>query len=697
MSRRKSRTGPEVTAPPAPKARRQNLVEKIHGVDVPDPYRWLENGSDPETLEWAEAQNARTRAVIDSLPARDALKSRIRELVSLTVISPPTPRKNRYFYTVRHPRQNQPEIRMREGLRGEDRILLDINKLSPDGTTSLDWMYTSPLGRLIAYGLSEKGSEMSALHVLDVDSGRDLPDVIPFTQHCSLAWFPDDSGFFYTRHPRKGEVPEGDELYFSRVYLHRLGDDWARDELVFGEGRPKTELPAVSLSPEGDILCINVMKGSADNTDVYVRTPAVSGVFRTVIENEDAVTFCHAAGGKLYITTNLDAPNYRVCAASPSEPGRTGWIELVPERGDMRLEGTDLVCGRMFASYLSNVSSRIEMFDLDGRGLGDIPLPGIGSAAGLRGEWDGREVFLSFTSFHVPLVVLRWDMESGSAAEFSRTDAPVDAGAFEVKQVWFESKDGTKVPMFVGHRKGLKLDGSNPAMLTGYGGFNIPLTPYFSFMNVVWMEAGGVFAVANLRGGAEFGERWHKAGMLGNKQNVFDDFIAAGEHLCNAGYTNSSKLALVGGSNGGLLVSAALVQRPDLAAAVVCSVPVIDMLRYTRFLIARYWVGEYGDADNPEHFKFLYRYSPYHHVQKGAKYPAVFFRTAESDSRVDPMHAMKMAAAVQWATSSDNPVLFWMTRKAGHGIGMPKEMMIEETADEMAFLLWRTGCTAFPA
>ncbi len=685
MKRRPNPPQGGLKIPPAPETRREDLVERLHGVDVADPYRWLENAGDPEVMKWADAQNGRTRKILDTLPGREKFRARIRELLSLTLTGTPTPRKGRYFYTLRRPEQNQPEIRVRQGLDGKDEILLDVNSLSADGTTSLDWMYPSKGGAYVAVGLSEKGSEMSVLKVIDAATKRELPDVIPDTQHCALTWLPDDSGFFYTRHPHKGEVPPGDELYNAKVFFHRLGTDFRSDPLVFGADRPKTDLPMVSLSPEGDVLCINVMKGSADYTDVYVRSPALEGEFKPVIENVHNITYCHAAGGKLYITTNLGAPNYRLCTASPANPGKAHWKEIIPER-QSKLEGAALIGRRMFATYLENVSTRIRMFTLEGKELGEIKLPGIGSANGLRGEWDGKEAFYSFTSFHVPLVVFRYDLETGATTEFSRTAAPVDAQAFEIKQEWFTSRDGTKVPMFVGWKKGLRLDGRNPAMLTGYGGFNIPLTPYFSAVNVSWMEAGGVFAVANLRGGSEFGENWHKAGMLGNKQNVFDDFIAAAEHLSHAGYTSPSRLALVGGSNGGLLVSAALVQRPDVAAAIVCSVPVIDMLRYTRFLIARYWAGEYGDPDNPEHFRFLYEYSPYHHVKKGARYPAVFFRTAESDSRVDPMHAMKMAAAVQWATSSERPVLFWMTRKAGHGIGMPKEMMIEEVADEMAFL-----------
>jgi prolyl oligopeptidase len=665
-------------------------VEKLHGVDVPDPYRWLENGDQSEVQDWVLAQNEHTRAILDQVPSLDRLRRRIAELLALTITGPPLPRKGRYFFTMRHPRQNQPEIRLRRGLEGEDEVLLDVDALSQDGTVALDWWFPSPDGRLMAYGLSEAGDEMSTLYVLDVDRRERLADVIPYTRHCSLAWLPDGSGFYYTRHPEKGDVPDGDETYYARVFFHRLGEDWRKDVLAFGEGRAKTDIPSVTLSPDGRTLVLNVFKGSADYTDVYMQSPIGEGPFVAVVEDEPNITFGRAVGEHIYLTTNIDAPNYRLCRVPVADPARENWKEIIPEK-EQKLEGGVLVGGRIFAIYLRDAVSMVVVHDADGGGAQELKLPGLGSVSGFQGEWDGDEAFFGFTSFHVPLTVYRIEVSTGTRTVFSRTEAPVNMDAFEVEQVWFQSPDGTKVPMFVGRRKGTPLDGSLPALLSGYGGFNISLTPYFSLLQVVWMEAGGVFAVANLRGGGEFGETWHKAGMLENKQNVFDDFIAAAEHLVKAGYTSPERLALMGGSNGGLLVSAALVQRPDIAAAIVCSVPVIDMLRYHRFLLARYWMGEYGDPDNPEHFPFLLKYSPYHNVKDGQDFPAVFFRTAESDSRVDPMHAMKMAALVQTATSSKRPVLFWMNRKAGHGIGMPKEMMVRNIADEMAFLFWQLG------
>jgi prolyl oligopeptidase len=684
----KSAYGPR-TVPPPPPTRAEDLVEELHGTPVADPYRWLEKGDDPEVQAWIDAQNQRTRELLDALPSRQGLRRRIRELLSLTVISPPFPRGDRYIFTHRGPEQNQPEIRMRRGLDGPEEVLLDVNSLSPDGTTALDWMYPSPDGTLLAYGLSQSGSEESTLYVLETDTREKRPDVIPYTRHCSLAWLPDGSGFFYTRHPAPGDVPEGDETYYCRVFFHRLGGDWEADPLVFGEDRPKTDIPTVSISPDGEALVVNVLKGSADFSDVYLRTPAMDGPFVPIIENEAVISHAAVRDGQVYLKTNRDAPNYRIFRFPVRETGRDSWTEIVAERQGMTLDSFSLLGGRIFLHYIQNVSSRLVVCNADGGSAREIELPGIGSVAGIRGEWSGKEAFVSFTSFHVPLTVYRYDLPGEEISEFSRTAAPLDTDAFVIEQVWATSRDGTRVPMFVGRRKDREPDGTCPGLITGYGGFNIPLTPYYSLLQVLWMEAGGVAAVANLRGGSEFGEEWHRAGMLEKKQNVFDDFIACADHLVESKYVSRERLCIVGGSNGGLLVAAAMVQRPDLCRAVVCSVPVIDMLRYHRFLLARYWMGEYGDPENPEHFPFLYEYSPYHHVKDGTDYPAAMFRTAASDSRVDPMHAMKMAARVQAATSSDRPVLFWLKTKAGHGIGMPKDMIVDEVADEMSFLFWQ--------
>lgn len=675
----------------APSTRRELVIDELHGQRIEDPYRWLEDGDSPETIAWVEAQNAYGRRELDAIAGRDRIGERLSELLSIGDISAPVVRGVRYFYRRRDGAQNQPTLYWREGHDGADRVLLDPNQLNSEGTTALDWWYPSKDGALLAYGLSESGDERSTLKIREVESGRDLQETIAETRAASLAWLPDNSGFYYTRYPAAGEVPEGEEVYHRRVFFHRLGDAAAADLLIFGADRDAQDWPSVQISDDGRYLLVTVNRGW-DRSDVYLRDErAGPGPFIPIMEGEHALASGEVVDGLLYLHTNLDSPRYRMVAIEPSRPGREFWREIVPERPAAVLEGGSIIAGQLLLLYLVDACSRLEVHDLDGAPLREIPLPAIGSIEGLTGESDGGEAFFRFASYNVPPTVYRYVPETSAVDEWARVEAPVQTDDYEVRREVFASRDETMVSMFVVARKGLILDGNNPTVLNGYGGFNIGLTPTFMRSLFLWLERGGVYAVAHLRGGSEYGEEWHQAGMLGKKQNVFDDFIAAAEHLVAAGYTRPSRLAITGGSNGGLLVGAALTQRPDLFRAAVCAVPLLDMLRYHQFQIARLWIAEYGSAEDSEQFQWLWAYSPYQHVGDGVRYPAVLLLTADSDSRVDPLHARKMTARLQAATGSGLPILLRVEFQAGHGAGRPLVKTLAEQTDQWSFLCWQLG------
>jgi len=585
---------------------------------------------------------------------------------------------------------------VREGLTGTDRTLVDANQMSSDGTVALDWWFPSETGKFVAYGTSASGSEESTLHIVETATGKVLTDAIERTRFASLAWKSDDSGFYYTRHPKKGDVPPGEEVYHVKVFYHAVGSEPAADPYIFGEGRNAQDIPSVSLSEDDRWLLITVFEGWAKSElylqDLKAGTPPV--------EITTGKVFLYGGDfldGKLYITTNEDAPRYRVFVTDAANAKRDNWKELIPQT-DAVLQAASVFGGKLYCQYEHNASSLLRLYSLQGKKLDDIALPTIGSVFASGGKWNRNEMFFGFHSYTVPPSIYHYDLKTGKTDLWAKVDAPsIDPEKFEVEQAWFHSKDGTKVPMFVVHKKGLQKDGKNPTLLTGYGGFNVSLTPSFARSTFLWMEHGGVYAVANLRGGAEFGEDWHRAGMLGNKQNVFDDFIAAAEFLISDKYTDKDHLAIQGGSNGGLLMGAMITQRPDLFRAVVCAVPLLDMLRYQNFQIAKLWIAEYGSAEDPKQFDWLYAYSPYHHVRQGTEYPAILFMTADTDTRVDPMHAKKMNALMQAEAkngqSQDRPILLRIESKAGHGQGKPVTKQIEESTDIYSFLFWQLGVT----
>ena len=683
------------TAPGPPKAKVDSVVDTLHGHRIADPYRWLEDSASADAQDFVRDELAYTRGLLDPLPGRQQIHQRLEQLLSIGDIDAPQAAGPYYFYTRRDGLQNQPVLLVREGIRGKDRVLVDVNQAAADGTVALDWWYPSDDGKFLAYGTSASGSEVSTLHVIKTASGELLPGAIERTRAASVAWKLDNSGFYYTRNPKKGEVPAGQEVYNRHVFYHALGSDPEHDPLIFGAGLDAEDWPNLNLSNDGRWLLISVSHGWT-KTELYLSDLRSAGpTFTAITTGKDFLYSADIFRGKLYITTNEDAPRFRVYVADTANPQREHWKEIIPQ-GDAVLNGAFVLGGKLFTRYEKDASSQLKLFELDGKAIADLPLPTLGTVSGIGGRWDRNEVFFGFSSFTVPPSVYEVDLSSRHSELWDKVDAPgIDPAAYEVKQLWYSSKDGTKVPMFVFHKKGLTLDGKNPTLLTGYGGFNVSSTPEFRSARFVWLEHGGVFAVANLRGGAEFGEEWHRAGMLEKKQNVFDDFIAAAEFLIAEKYTDKDHLAIQGGSNGGLLMGAAFTQRPDLYRAVVCQVPLLDMLRYQNFQIAKLWIPEYGSADDPKQFEWLYAYSPYHHVKAGTEYPAILFMTAESDTRVDPMHAKKMAALMQAEAangrSRERPILLRIETKAGHGQGKPITKQIDEGTDIFSFLFWQLG------
>ena len=664
-------------------------MELIHGEAIADSWRWLENAESDATQAWTAAQRARTDQYLAGIPDRDRLRARIAELLTIGSVGVPTPVRGRYVHLRREGSQNQPVLYIRDGADGPDRVALDVNAIDAEGTTALDWYYPTDDGRLLAYGLSTDGSERSVLRVLDLDTLENLGDEITETRAASVAWLPDNRGFYYTRYPAPGTVPEGDEQYHRVVRFHRLGEDPALDPLVF-QPAEKEHWPGVSISPDGRWVVIVVAR-TFDAADVYLldRTAAAPPI--AVVRDLDASFDAFVAHGRLWLRTNIEAPTFGLYAADPARPAREHWRTILAPRPDAVLESFTIAERHLAVSYLERASSRLLLTDHDGGNRREISLPAIGSLFGMASEWDGNELFYGYSSFAVAPVIYRVDLLGGSTTSWAAVDVDVDASAFEVRQVEYPSRDGTAITMFVVEPRGVARNGDNPTYLTGYGGFTVSMTPAFSRSLLLWLERGGVLAIPNLRGGGEYGEAWHQAGMLARKQNTFDDCIAAAEWLIREGYTRPARLALAGGSNGGLLAGALLTQRPELFRAVVIQVPLLDMLRYHLFLIARLWIPEYGSADDPEQFRWLRAYSPYHNVRDGVAYPAVLLATAESDTRVDPMHARKMTARLQEATSSGLPVLLRLEARAGHGAGKPINKLVEELADSWGFVMNELG------
>jgi prolyl oligopeptidase len=678
----------------APATRTENVVEKIHGVEVRDPYRWLENGQSAEVKAWTDEQNRRMRERLDAVPGRKWLEERLWQWQETGSLGAPVVRGKgksvRLFHTRRTGKQNQPVLYVRDGKSGKDRVLLDVNQLASDGTQALDWWYPSEDGALLAYGVSSSGDEDSILRVRDVATGRDRVDTIPHARACSLAWLPASDGFYYTRYPAPGSVPAGEEHYHRHVYFHRLGTDPAADAKIFGEGLGFSSWPNVGLSPDGRWLAVEVSQGWSKSDIFLFDTRKHEAPIPAIMGKSAIFNLVEVLDDRLLVVSNENAPRYQLWQIDPRKPEREHWKLVIPEGEDI-LESVAAANGKLVALYLKDASSRVRVFSSQGKLLREIALPGLGTVSSLHAHHDQRDVYVPFSSFLIPTRVLRHDVNAGKTNLWQELSAPVDTTQFTVEQVRYPSKDGTSVPMFLVHKKDLARDGNNPTLLYGYGGFNVNLTPGFAAWVGPFIERGGVYAVANLRGGGEYGEAWHRAGMLESKQNVFDDFAAAAEYLIREKVTAPERLAISGRSNGGLLVAAAITQYPQLFKAAVCGVPLTDMIRYHLLQIARLWIPEYGSTENPDQFPFLFAYSPYHHVKDGTAYPATLIFSAESDTRVDPMHARKFAARLQAATSSQAPILLRIEGKAGHGAGKPMAKIIEQYTDEFSFLFEELG------
>ena len=694
------------------------VTDTLHGASLTDPYRWLEGDErgeiTAEVIAWTERQNAHTREVLDGLPGRKALELRLRELMEVPAISAPAMYGSRYFYSRREGSQPQALHYVRESLDGKDRVLLDPQAIDPTGLTTVAWTAPSNDGRLMAFGLYRSGDENAVLFVLDVDSGDRLAEEIP-GKVALIRWLPDGSGFYYRR------LEDLADPYSASVRLHQLGTDHRLDQVLFrqrdldffyaGMGKSARELellgttwgPGALVSRDGRWMAVYYWTGTA-SLDLWVADLQQwqrSGELKlqsAVSGRQGRIGGGLFRGDKLYLQHSFDAANGRVSIIDLQNPGYANWQDLVPQREGLVISDVSFARDLVAVNYLVNAQTRISLFELTGKPRGDIALPAIGTANLVTAE-ERSEAFLAFSSFNMPRTIYHLNLQTGSQALWARPEVPVNPADIEVKQVWYKSKDGTPVSMFVIHRKGLRLNGKNPTILNGYGGFNVSMTPGFSATLFPWYENGGVYALPNLRGGGEYGSAWHEAGMLERKQNVIDDFIAAGEWLIEQGYTNSGQLGIAGGSNGGLLTGAAVVQRPQLFAAAISAVPLLDMLRYQDFLMARYWVPEYGSAEDARQFDFLRAYSPYHNVRPGTRYPAMLFTAGEHDKRVHPMHARKMAALMQANSSADpleKPVLLWVDRDAGHGAGKPLDLQIREVADQRIFMMWQLGMLKRP-
>jgi prolyl oligopeptidase len=699
-----------MSRPPYPAARRQDIVEDLHDHPVADPYRWLEDPQSGDTKNWLAAQDELFHQAVDDVPGRERLRRRITELLGAGIVGSPVWRGDRRFF-VRRTADQEHAVLYTAGADGAERVLLDPMAVDPSGRTTLDSWQPDKEGRLLAYQMSHGGDEESQLRVMDVETGEEIEGPIERCRYSPIAWLPGGEAFYYVRRLPPSEVPEGEDQYHRRVYLHRVGTDPETDDaLIFGAGRDKTNYYGVSVSRDGRWLNISASQGTAPRNDLWVAdlsaSPVEAPALTVVQEGVDAETGMHVGrDGRAYIFTDRDAPRARLCVTDPAEPGHDTWRDLIPEDPEAVLtdfailDGPELERPVLLAGWTRHAISEITVHDLEtGERVGEVPTPGLGSVGGIveRPE-GGHEAWFGYTDNATPTSVQRYDARTGETTLWEAAPGTVDLPDVETRQVTYESYDGTEVRMLVISRAGGPGTGEpagpetpRPTILYGYGGFNVSLTPAYSASILTWVEAGGIYVIANIRGGSEEGEEWHRAGMLGNKQAVFDDFHAAAEKLIADGWTTPSQLAISGGSNGGLLVGAALTQRPDLYRAVVCSAPLLDMIRYERFGLGQTWNVEYGSADVPEQFGWLLAYSPYHHVREGVGYPATLFTVFDSDTRVDPLHARKMCAALQHATTSAQPILLRNEAQVGHG-ARAVSRSVDLAVDTLGFMADRTG------
>lgn len=682
-----------------PETAKREVVDDYHGTKVIDPYRWLEDDNAAETKAWVAAQNKVTYHYLDQIPERARLRERLTKLWNFERYGIPFKQGGRYFYSRNDGLQNQSVLYVADALEAAPRVLLDPNTLSSDGTVALSGYSISEDGNWMAYGLSASGSDWNEWKVRDVRTGADLSDHLKWVKFSGASWTKDGKGFFYSRYdaPKEGDALKGVNK-FQKLYFHKLGTPQSEDVLIY-ERRDQPDWGfGGHVSDDGRYLIISIWQGTDRRNRVYYRdlSRPDAPVVKLLDDYDADYRFVDNDGGVFWFYTDLKAPRGRVIAIDTANPDRPNWKEIIPQAAET-LKGVNLLGEKFICTYLKDARSAVKLFSREGRALGDVALPGLGSVGGFGGRRTDTETFYSFTSFTTPGTIYRYDVTSGASTVFRAPKVDFDSPRYETRQVFFTSKDGTRVPMFVTHKKGLKLDGRNPTYLYGYGGFNISQTPGFSVSMAVWLELGGVYAVANLRGGGEYGEEWHQAGTKLKKQNVFNDFIGAAEWLIAKHYTRPDKLAIAGGSNGGLLVGACMTQRPDLFGCCLPAVGVMDMLRFHKFTIGWAWTSDYGSADNAEEFTALYAYSPYHNLKPGVRYPATLVTTADHDDRVVPAHSFKFAARLQEMQHRlGPPVLIRIETKAGHGAGKPTAKLIDEAADKLGFVVRELGVELAP-
>ena len=672
-----------------PAAPTSNQVDDYNGVKVADPYRPLENPDSPESRAWIEAENKITFDFLKTIPERDGIKKRLTEVWDYERFGVPFKDGGRYFFSKNAGLQNQNVIYTTTNFSGTSRELLDPNLLAKDGTIALGGLDVTDDARLMAYGLATAGSDWQQWKVRDVETGKDRQDLVDWVKFSNGSWKKDGSGFFYSRYD-KPENKLRAQVYNHKLFFHQLGSPQSHDKLVYERPDQKEWLFNAEVTDDGHYLVITVQRGTDPKNRIFYKNLAdPNSKVVELLDTADAeYNFIDNEGPVFVFRTNLDAPLGRMISIDTSKPLKVD--ELVPESRD-KLEAVSSVGERFIAVYLKDAHSAVKLFKRDGSSDGEIALPGLGTVAGFTGKRKDRETFYSFTSFTTPTEIFRYDFDKRASEPLFKPNVKFNPDDYTTEQVFYQSADGTRVPMFISYKKGMKRDGQTPAFLYGYGGFDVSSTPSFAPANLVWMEVGGIYAVANLRGGGEYGEKWHEAGMLHTKQNVFDDFIAAAQCLIDNRFTSASKLAIGGGSNGGLLVGACMTQRPDLFGAALPNVGVMDLLRFQKFTIGWAWTSDYGTADMPDDFRYLYAYSPLHHIAKGCCYPATFITTADHDDRVVPAHSFKFAATLQAAQGCDKPTLIRIETKAGHGAGKPTTKIIEETADRWAFLVEELG------
>ena len=670
-----------------PTAARGNHVDDYHGVKVSDPYRWMEDLDSPQTQAWVSAENALTEQYLAAIPARQKIHDRLKAIWNHEKFGVPFKAGSSYFYFKNSGLQNQSVLYMAPSIKAKPRVLLDPNTLCADGTLALGPIAVSDDGKLLAYSTQASGSDWQEWRIRTIASGEDYPEVIKWSKFSGAAWLPDGSGFYYNRYAEpKSATQFKDANYFQKVYFHQVGTPQSQDTLVYERKDHKEWGFGASVSEDGHYLLLAVSQGTAPKNLVFykdLRQP--HSAFIPLVTAFDAeYSFLNNSGSVFWFKTDKDAPRGRIIALDVVHPAAAS--EVIPQSKDT-IESAGVVGDAFVLSYLQDAHAQVRVFDLNGHPLHEVALPGLGSVGGFGGKRRDRETFYAYTGYTNPTTIYRLDMTSGKSTMVFEPKVDFNPAEYVTEQVFYTSKDGTRVPMFINHKKDLTFDGSAPAILYGYGGFDIPLTPAFSVAVLTWMEMGGVYVVANLRGGSEYGEDWHQAGMLGKKQNVFDDFIAAADYLVVHKYTSRAKLAINGGSNGGLLVGAVMTQRPDLCAAAIPEVGVLDMLRFQKFTIGWAWTSDYGSSDDPQQFKWLFAYSPLHNLKPGVHYPATLIMTADHDDRVFPAHSFKFAATLQYEQAGPAPILIRLESKAGHGAGKPTTKLIDSAADKFAFLV----------